>query len=315
MVIYWILGIAAVLILLAIFLPSFLKSHSSNPSGGSDKKNIFESERYSSNQSTKSSVLPSRIKNRVVNKPSSQVDFDELKSLSFENPESKGFGAEFFKNELDQGHSNFEELGQSDTLESEGSEKVGLLDDDLMENTPKNKLLITKVVDVEEDVGYWGFDSEQLKTYHGGHSSKGEEYVKVILEQIYNVEFKTYRPPWLKNPETSGQLEIDCYNQELKLGVEFDGEQHFKFPNGIHKTKEEFIAQVRRDQYKDKVCIEKGIYLIRVPWMPKLNSKGKPTKQVDLVLVREYLVERLPEVVAGEVSKQELIDFLINIED
>ena len=45
-------------------------------------------------------------------------------------------------------------------------------------------------------------------------------------------------------------LEIDCYIPELKIGFEYNGEQHYMFPNCFHKTQEEFEAQQQRDILK-----------------------------------------------------------------
>ena len=46
--------------------------------------------------------------------------------------------------------------------------------------------------------------------------------------------------------------------------VEFDGEQHYKYPNYFHKNINEFNEQKRRDEIKDKYCKEKGITLYRI---------------------------------------------------
>jgi hypothetical protein len=104
-----------------------------------------------------------------------------------------------------------------------------------------------------------------------------------VLTEIYKKPFASAKPSWLKNPETGSLLEIDCYNDELKLGVEYNGIQHYNYPNSFHKTYEEFIKQVRRDQFKHKKCDENNVYLITVPY------------NVPVEKIKEYILHYLPE--------------------
>jgi hypothetical protein len=113
--------------------------------------------------------------------------------------------------------------------------------------------------------------------------SRGETICCNVMQNIYNKPFKTCRPNWLKNPETGHNLELDCYNEELKIAVEYNGSQHYKFPNSFHSSKEKFIQQVRRDKYKAKMCEKIGVYLISVPYtVPHEN-------------IEEYIKKRLPD--------------------
>jgi hypothetical protein len=112
---------------------------------------------------------------------------------------------------------------------------------------------------------------------------KTENDCCLILSDIYGKPFKTTRPNWLKNPETNGVLELDCYNEELKIAAEYNGIQHYVYPNPFHKTYDEFISLVRRDQYKVKQCDKNGVYLISIPYnIPKAKLK-------------EFITHYLPE--------------------
>src|SRR5690606_8776479 len=95
--------------------------------------------------------------------------------------------------------------------------------------------------------------------------SKGERICKETMENLYGVKFENVRPSWLKNPETGRSLELDCYNESLKLAVEYNGEQHYKWPNFTNQSREEFINQTRRDNLKRELCDKNGVYLIVVP--------------------------------------------------
>lgn len=93
-----------------------------------------------------------------------------------------------------------------------------------------------------------------------------EEKCRSILERIYCEKFPSVRPDFLVNPETGRCLELDCYNERLGIACEYNGIQHYKYPNPFHKTKKEYIDQIRRDKFKIKVCKYNKILLISVPY-------------------------------------------------
>lgn len=96
--------------------------------------------------------------------------------------------------------------------------------------------------------------------------SKGEMATCQALERIYGLPFKSVWPQWLINHETGNRMEIDCYNDDLMIGAEYNGKQHYEFPNFYHKTKDEFEGQLRRDKYKLELCNHYGVFLIPVPY-------------------------------------------------
>lgn len=95
---------------------------------------------------------------------------------------------------------------------------------------------------------------------------KYEEECRRILEKIYKKPFPSKRPDFLKSPITKQNLELDCYNEELKIAVEYDGAQHAKYTPHFHRgDKWKFIYQVRKDDWKNLKCREMNITLIRIP--------------------------------------------------
>jgi hypothetical protein len=105
--------------------------------------------------------------------------------------------------------------------------------------------------------------------------SKGEVECRRVLEEIFGVPFPKTRPDFLRNPITSNgvdsnNLEIDCYNDRLKLGVEYNGIQHYKYIPYFHKTKDSFHNQKYRDYVKNDICQKNGITLIEVPYTVKV---------------------------------------------
>jgi hypothetical protein len=95
---------------------------------------------------------------------------------------------------------------------------------------------------------------------------KNENRCRDIFEGIFEKEFPSIRPDWLKNPATGENLELDGYCDALKLAFEYDGGQHSKYTPYFHrKGPQEFVYQVKKDNYKTLMCKKKGIKLIRIP--------------------------------------------------
>lgn len=121
------------------------------------------------------------------------------------------------------------------------------------------------------------------KPYGNGNISVFERKCKEAVEEIFGKPFYCVRPNFLKNPETGSNLELDLYNADLSLAVEASGKQHYVFPNGFHKSYDEFIKQVRRDQFKVDMCDRHGIYLITVPYNVPYDK------------IKDYITYYLPE--------------------
>ena len=102
--------------------------------------------------------------------------------------------------------------------------------------------------------------------------SKGEAECRRVLHYLFQKPFPTTRPNFLRNPVTGGNfnLELDCYNHELRLAVEYNGIQHYKYTPFFHKNKEHFLNQKYRDDMKRRLCRENNIRLIEVPYLIKL---------------------------------------------
>jgi len=96
--------------------------------------------------------------------------------------------------------------------------------------------------------------------------SKGENECRRVMETIFRKPFPSMRPNFLKNNITGKNLEIDCCNLELKLGVEYNGKQHYEFIPAIHRTRETFQNQQYRDKMKQQLCKRNGFTLITVPY-------------------------------------------------
>lgn len=90
-----------------------------------------------------------------------------------------------------------------------------------------------------------------------------ENYIRDILSDIHGKLFtKTRSLRWLNDDGTL--LELDGYNEELKIAFEYQGEQHYKltYYNGYNSVK--LLDIQRKDALKIKLCKKNGVKLIIV---------------------------------------------------
>lgn len=106
-------------------------------------------------------------------------------------------------------------------------------------------------------------------------ASKGENLCRKVIEDLTGKSFMKVRPSWLKNPITKTFLELDIYNPELDLAIEYNGIQHKKFIKHFHKTKDAFYNMQYRDYIKKELCKQHGTYLIIVENDIKLKEIEK----------------------------------------
>lgn len=105
------------------------------------------------------------------------------------------------------------------------------------------------------------------KTYHEISQDSGcseccngwtsQEVCVSIFEEIFGMKFERNK----SEKFLGGKLQLDGYNEILKIGVEYSGIHHFKYPNFCHKNKEQFDKQQANDKKKAKLCEEHGVKL------------------------------------------------------
>lgn len=112
---------------------------------------------------------------------------------------------------------------------------------------------------------------------------KMERYTKEIAETVIGKPFVKVRPEWLSNSKNN-RLELDMYNDELKLAIEYNGIQHYKYEKFFHKSKEDFETRVADDELKAKLCKKNQVDLIVVPY----------TEDPFEFLLKEFIQRNLP---------------------
>ena len=107
-------------------------------------------------------------------------------------------------------------------------------------------------------------ETKGLSVKYKDTSSISELRFKSEIEKHTGLIFEKSYPKWLINTITGAQMEIDLYNESQNIAIEYNGYQHYDFPNKFHKTKKEFDDQIARDILKEKLCIEHGMKFIKI---------------------------------------------------
>jgi len=87
-----------------------------------------------------------------------------------------------------------------------------------------------------------------------------EEYVRQMVQFLFDAEFKKVRPNWLLNDETNQPMELDGYCEVKQIAFEFQsGSHHVNDANAKY-----------RDRLKKIVCEQRNIRLLEI-W-PHMHS-------------------------------------------
>ena len=79
--------------------------------------------------------------------------------------------------------------------------------------------------------------------------------------------------PWLINPETGMRLRIDGYFPKYKIGIEYNGPQHYHPIKMYCETEKEVKHRKHLDQLKINLCKEHGIEIITVHYKDKVTEE------------------------------------------
>ena len=86
-----------------------------------------------------------------------------------------------------------------------------------------------------------------------------EQWAREALEEVFGLPFPTCKPKWLKY---KSQMEIDCYNEDLRLAIEYQGAQHYE-PIRYFGGEENLLIRLQRDRVKCNLINEKKIVFWR----------------------------------------------------
>lgn len=93
-----------------------------------------------------------------------------------------------------------------------------------------------------------------------------ERIARNALEQLFDLPFPKKKPKWLVNPKTNRLLELDGYNEELKLAFEYHGPQHYKVVLPFKMNTSKLEASKYRDALKRELCKKHDVQIIEIPF-------------------------------------------------
>lgn len=99
--------------------------------------------------------------------------------------------------------------------------------------------------------------------------SKGAEALLKIVREIFPYQ----RVELEHNVAQRGGLFVDIYLPGLKVGFEYDGQQHFEYNEHFHGSRDNFVKAQRRDLEKDMLCEQQGITLIRIAYNEDMSRE------------------------------------------
>ena len=112
--------------------------------------------------------------------------------------------------------------------------------------------------------------------------SSGELTVANFLSSMgiaYTTQYETLK---CINPETGFQLPYDFEISGLKIVIEVQGEQHYRYTPTFHENIDDFHRQQRRDKVKKQFAESSGYTFIEITY-PEIANKSYMRKIVDVV--------------------------------
>ena len=101
----------------------------------------------------------------------------------------------------------------------------------------------------------------------GGKISRwvNESTLFTTVKKLYSDAIYQYRSPWL------GQQSLDVFIPSLNLGIEYQGEQHYR-PIDLFGGEEGFRNLIERDLRKEMLCQKNGVTLLKWKYTEELSS-------------------------------------------
>jgi len=91
---------------------------------------------------------------------------------------------------------------------------------------------------------------------------RNEEKLGKLIKEIYPNEYIKHNKSFCKN----SNLSLDWNLPKLRIGFEYDGEQHYEKELYNKLYGDGFEEQIKRDKKKDKLCHKRNITLIRIKY-------------------------------------------------
>lgn len=137
---------------------------------------------------------------------------------------------------------------------------------------------------------YKSLDREDYQAYKEKYNAIYDELVQSGIVQVkWKSEYELYKTVKRKYPDAIyqhrdrwlGMQSLDIYIPSLKIGIEYQGEQHYR-PISLFGGEEQFEYRKTLDETKKRLCRENGVRLIEWRYDENINTVllGKKIKEV-----------------------------------
>jgi hypothetical protein len=82
--------------------------------------------------------------------------------------------------------------------------------------------------------------------------------------------------------------DFEIYGNDFIIHLEIDGDQHYEYPNGFHKTYEEFLRNVENNKIKDKYYSDNGYINIHIRYQSNGKNNDDITKILNDIFKNKY---------------------------
>lgn len=113
--------------------------------------------------------------------------------------------------------------------------------------------------------------------------SYGEKFTRLYFEKYFDKKFEKIRPKWLLG-ENNSPLELDGYNEELKIAFEHQGHQHYDLNHSFNKMSKNERQIFKNDQIKQKTCEKQRITLVYIPQLKPEDGIESNKKIINKIL-------------------------------
>jgi hypothetical protein len=111
-----------------------------------------------------------------------------------------------------------------------------------------------------------------------------ENIVRVVFETLLEEAFKKVRPDWLRISKNTQSLELDGYNEKLKIAFEYNGWQHYRKINFFGGDKA-FNQIKKRDKFKLYECKKRDILLLSITPLKKTDPCNDAVEKIKNLLL------------------------------
>lgn len=134
-------------------------------------------------------------------------------------------------------------------------------------------------------------------------SFRSERCAIETAEKLLKIKFTKSRHQWLGHVSVVCQehlqlkhdcgcsisrniLELDGYNSEYKIAIEYQGFQHYEFFQPFHRDKLNFYSMIRRDVLKELSCKFNNIKVLYIPYTFNFKDLNKMEKFIHKEIYR-----------------------------